>query len=128
MVNLIEELLLQLLGEIPIGVTWMDANGRLFYTDPLAEKLLGPAPGATATFLDCHPPHLHGRIQACWQEITGQSPSIWQHTIYHGNRWVQNYFIPLSQNCYFKGLVIISREITGKHRRPYFVQPGKLFL
>lgn len=112
MVNLTGDLLLRLLGEIQVGVSWVDPDGQVLYANPEAERLLGLRPGQKTSVLDCHPLQVRPLVDAELAMMAARPRTAWHRTIRRGETWVQNYLSAVFLDGFFAGVVIISRDVT----------------
>ncbi|UMZ72768.1 diguanylate cyclase domain-containing protein [Natranaerofaba carboxydovora] len=115
------ELFKKILEEVNFGVTLVDGQGKILFSNVEARELLGinnnEKDQEYLEIISCHPGELQDKVK---EKLNGNSSShskkalpknSWHRTIYNNGYWVDNY-LSVMQYGEFKGVVIVSKDST----------------
>ncbi|MEG6523762.1 diguanylate cyclase domain-containing protein [Desulfotomaculum sp. 1211_IL3151] len=107
------EVIEKILEEIRVGLTLVDTEGKVVWSNKLAEELLGwDKKGASV--LNCHAPNLRDKVIHKINHC--KEGKEWHRTIKIRGRFIENTYSPIQIPDFITGVMIITRNVTEREK------------
>jgi len=115
-----EGLLFKLLDVMKVGLTYVDENEKLVYSNNEAAELLSmDRQMLGSTVLSCHPEEFRRAVTDKISEMKESASGEWHGIIRRNGHYLENYYTPVFIGDRYRGIVIATRDVTERETLLY---------